>query len=149
MRGIRGNQAFKMISCIILTHADLGFGLKNALEGIMGTQEGLSVLSNTGLGREEMISALQKKINEENYEDGLVIFVDMPGTSWWQTAKKVAYGISADPNLTPATRPKIAVVTGVNLPMLVKFFNLRTSLPISQLVPLIKLEGEKGIIAES
>jgi len=137
-----------MIGCIILTHADLGSGLKNALEGIMGQQEELSVISNTGLGREEMISALQREIDKENYDDGVVIFVDMPGTSWWQTAKKVAGGMSADSNSTPVPRPKTAVITGVNLPMLVKFFTLRKSLPLSQIVPLIKSEGEKGIITE-
>jgi mannose PTS system EIIA component len=138
-----------MIGCIILTHADLGVGLKNALEGIMGQQEELSVISNTGMGREEMISALQREIGKENYDDGVVIFVDMPGTSWWQTAKKVAGGMLTDPNSTPVPKPKMAVITGVNLPMLVKFFTLRKSLPLSQLVPLIKLEGEKGIITES
>jgi PTS system mannose-specific IIA component len=138
-----------MIGCIILTHADLGFGLKNALEGIMGKQEGLSVLSNTGLGKEEMISALQRKMDEENYDGGVAIFVDMPGTSWWQTAKKVTSGMLEHRDSNPWDRPKIAVITGVNLPMLVKFFTMRKSLPLSQLIPLIKLEGEKGIITES
>ena len=138
-----------MIGCIILTHGDLGFGLQNTLEGIMGKQEGFSVLSNTGRGKEELFSALQKKVSEENYDQGVVIFVDMFGTSCWQTAKKVASGMLEDSNSKPIDQAKIAVITGVNLPMLVKFFTLRESVPISQLVPLIKLEGEKGIRAES
>jgi len=131
-----------MIGCVILTHGDLCFGLKETLEGIMGKQEGLSVLSNTGRGKEELLSALQKRINQKNFGEGVVIFVDMFGTSCWQTAKKVASGM-------PGERLKIAVITGVNLPMLVKFFTLRSSLPISQLVPLVKQEGEKGIRTES
>jgi len=131
-----------MIDCLILTHGELCFGLKETLEGIMGKQEGLSVLSNAGLGKEELISALQKKINQKNFDEGMVIFVDMFGTSCWQTAKKVAVGM-------PGGRPKIAVITGVNLPMLVKFFSLRSTLPLGQLVPLVKQEGEKGIRTES
>ena len=131
-----------MIGCVILTHGDLCFGLKDALEGIMGEQEGLSVVSNAGLGKEELISALRKKIGQGACGDEVVIFVDMFGTSCWQTAKKVASGLSGD-------KHKIAVITGVNLPMLVKFFTLRSSLSLSQLVPLVKQEGEKGIRTES
>ena len=108
----------------------------------MGKQEGLSVISNAELGKEELISALRKKINQKILGDGVVIFVDMFGTSCWQTAKKVAAK-------TPGDQPKIAVITGVNLPMLVKFFSLRASLPLSQLVVLVKQEGEKGIRTES
>ena len=131
-----------MTGCVILTHGDLCLGLKDALEGIMGKQEGLSVISNAGLAKEELISTLKKKVDQDASEEGVVIFVDMFGTSCWQTAKKVASSMSGDQH-------KIAVITGVNLPMLVKFFSLRESIPIGQLISLIKLEGEKGIRTES
>jgi len=131
-----------MIGCVILTHGDLGFSLKNTLEGIMGKQKGLWVISNTGLAKEELISALRKKVDQQAGDEGVMIFVDMFGTSCWQTAKKVAAQ-------TPKNKPKIAVITGVNLPMLVKFFTVRASLPFHQLVPLVKQEGEKGIRTES
>lgn len=109
----------------------------------MGKQEGLSVISNSGLGRDELFLALKNNVNEAADSDGVVIFVDMFGTSCWQTARKVVaeeaggYG------------NKKVVITGVNLPMLVKFFSKRASLPFDQLVPLIKQEGEKGIRAET
>lgn len=131
-----------MIGCIILTHGDLGFGLKNTLEGIMGKQEGLSVISNTGLGKEELYSALKTQIDQTSYDDGVVIFVDMFGTSCWQTAKRVAAGFLAE-------KQKIAVITGVNLPMLIKFFSWRGSFTLNQLVPQLKQEGAKGIQTES
>jgi PTS system mannose-specific IIA component len=131
-----------MVGCILLTHGDLCFGLKDTLEGIMGRQEGLEVISNVGLGKEELISAIEQKVDDRNCGDGMVIFVDMFGTSCWQTAKKVA-------RKAKTGKAKIAVVTGVNLPMLVKFFSLRDSLSVDQLLPLVKREGEKGIKAES
>jgi mannose/fructose-specific phosphotransferase system component IIA len=37
----------------------------------------------------------------------------------------------------------------VNLPMLVKFFSLRNDVPLDQLVPLVRQEGEKGIVTEN
>ena len=131
-----------MISCIILTHGDLCFALKDTVEGIMGKQEGLSVVSNSGLGKEELVSALQKKVDPEANQGGVIIFVDMFGTSCWQTAKKVAARAGQ-------SRGNVAVITGVNLPMLVKFFAERTSLPVSQLAPLVQQEGEKGIRTET
>ncbi len=131
-----------MVGCILLTHGDLGSGLKDTLEGIMGRQKGLAVISNVGLGKEELISALQQCSIDQSCEDGVVIFVDMFGTSCWQTAKKVASNACGG-------QKKIAVITGVNLPMLVKFFSLRDSLPVDELVPLLKKEGEAGIRIES
>jgi PTS system mannose-specific IIA component len=131
-----------MIKCIILTHGDLGSALKTTLEGIMGKQEGLSVISNSGLGREDLLTALTGKVNQERDKDGMIIFVDMFGTSCWQTAKKVVAETGGGPD-------KNMVITGVNLPMLVKFCSHRQGLPIEQLVPLVKQEGEKGIRTET
>jgi PTS system mannose-specific IIA component len=131
-----------MVGCILLTHGDLGSGLKDTLEGIMGRQKGLTVISNVGKGKEELISALQQCSIDRSCQDGVVIFVDMFGTSCWQTAKKVASDASRGER-------KIAVITGVNLPMLVKFFSLRDSLSVDELVPLLKQEGEAGIRIES
>lgn len=130
-----------MISGIILTHGDLCFGLKDTLQGIMGAQEGLAVISNSGMGREELVSALQRKVNEEANPDGVIIFVDMFGTSCWQTAKRAVAAMQE-------SKKELALISGVNLPMLVKFFSERESLPISQLVPLLQQEGEKGIRTE-
>jgi PTS system mannose-specific IIA component len=131
-----------MIKCIILTHGDLGSALKRTLEGIMGKQEWLSVISNSGLGREELLAALTGKVNQERDKDGMIIFVDMFGTSCWQTAKKAVAEAGGGPD-------KSVLITGVNLPMLVKFFSQRQTLPIEELVPLVKQEGEKGIRTET
>jgi PTS system mannose-specific IIA component len=131
-----------MVGCILLTHGDLGSGLRHTLEGIMGKQTGLAVISNVGLGKEELVSTLQNCSRDHSCEDGVVIFVDMFGTSCWQTAKKVASDCGGRDK-------KIAVITGVNLPMLVKFFSLRDSLSMDRLVPLLKQEGEAGIRIES
>jgi PTS system mannose-specific IIA component len=135
---VQRKSSVSMIGCVILTHGDLCFALKDTLEGIMGKQEGFSAISNCGLGKEELFSALDKRVNQKADGDGIIIFVDMFGTSCWQTAKKVVAQAGQDGQ-------KNAIITGVNLPMLVKFFSLRASLPLEELVPLVKQEGEKGI----
>jgi mannose/fructose-specific phosphotransferase system component IIA len=131
-----------MIKCIILTHGDLGSALERTLEGIMGKQQGLSVISNSGLGRDELLSALRDEVNQERDKDGVIIFVDMFGTSCWQTAKKVLAEAGGH-------QGRSAVITGVNLPMLVRFFSKRQTLPMEQLVHVVKQEGEKGIRTET
>jgi PTS system mannose-specific IIA component len=123
-----------MIGCIILTHGDLCFGLKNTLEGMMGKQDGFLVISNMGLGKDQLSSKLQKAINEERFKEGVAIFVDLFGSSCWQISKDVA-----------SQNKNVAVVAGVNLPMLVKFFGKRETLPFEKLVSLVKEEGGKGI----
>ena len=123
-----------MIGCVILTHGDLCFGLKNTLEGMMGKQEGLLVISNLGVGKDQLFSKLKKAVADQKFGEGVLIFVDLFGSSCWQIAKNVA---SQDQN--------VAVVTGVNLPMLVKFFAKRNTLPFEKIVSLVKEEGGKGI----
>jgi PTS system mannose-specific IIA component len=123
-----------MIGCVILTHGDLCFGLKNTLEGMIGKQEGLLVISNLGLGKDQLSSKLKKAITDERFKEGVVIFVDLFGSSCWQISKDIA-----------SQNKNVAVVTGVNLPMLVKFFGKREALPFEKLVSLVKEEGEKGI----
>jgi len=138
-----------MISCIIFTHADLGSGLKNAVEGMMGKQEAFSVISNAGMGREEMISALQKEITGQDYLAGVAVFVDMAGGSCWNMAKKITAAMRDELSSKSNQPPPIAIICGVNLPMLVKFFSLRNDVPLDQLVPLVRQEGEKGIVTEN
>jgi len=123
-----------MIGCVILTHGDLCFGLKNTLEQMMGKQEGLSVISNLGVGKDQISLKLKKAINEDRFKQGVVIFVDLFGSSCWQIAKNIA-----------SQNQNVAVLTGVNLPMLVKFFSKRKTLPFEKIVSLVKEEGEKGI----
>jgi PTS system mannose-specific IIA component len=123
-----------MVGCIILTHGDLCFGLKNTLEQMMGKQEGLLAISNLGVGSEQIGLRLRKATNEDRFKEGMVIFVDLFGSSCWQISKIVA---SEDRN--------VAVLSGVNLPMLVKFFSKRKALPFEELVSLVQEGGEKGI----
>jgi len=123
-----------MIGCIILTHGDLCFSLKNTLEGMIGKQEGCLAISNLGAGKDQLCSKLKKVTTDKRFNEGVVIFVDLFGSSCWQMAKNLAL---QDQN--------VAVLSGVNLPMLVKFFSKRKTLTFEKLVSLAKEGGEKGI----
>ena len=92
------------------------------------------VISNLGVGKDQIRLKLKKAITDETFGEGAVIFVDLFGSSCWQIAKNIA---PQDQN--------VAVVCGVNLPMLVKFFSKRKTFPFEKLISLVKEEGGKGI----
>jgi len=123
-----------MIGGIILTHGEFGAGIKNALEGMMGEQKGLIVLTNAGLSKEKLIESLEGAIGKDEFKEGVIVFVDMPGSSCWLTAKSLK-----DHN------KKIAIITGVNLPMLVTFLGNRERLSFEKLIDKVKETGQKGI----
>src|SRR4030066_1463302 len=123
-----------MIGGIILTHGEFGAGLKNALEGMMGKQKGLVVLTNSGLSKEKLKESLDAAIGHKEFGEGVFIFVDMPGSSCWLTAKSIK-----------ENNKKIAIITGVNMPMLVTFFSNRDRLSFEKLIDKVKETGQKGI----
>lgn len=123
-----------MIGGIILTHGEFGAGIKNALEGMMGEQKGLLVLTNAGLSKEKLKESLEEAIGNHEFKEGVFVFVDMPGSSCWLTAKSLK-----DHN------KKISIITGVNLPMLVTFFGNRDRLSFEKLIDKVKETGQKGI----
>lgn len=123
-----------MIGGILLTHGEFGAGIKNALEGMLGEQKGLVVLSNSGLSKEKLIESLQNAIGNDEFKEGVFVFVDMPGSSCWLTAKSLR-----------ENNQKIAIITGVNLPMLVTFFGNRNRLSFEKLIDKVKETGQKGI----
>jgi len=102
-----------MVGVILLTHGSLGIELLKTSEMIIGKQDKvdfLSVQSGASLG--DLAGDLDRLINK--YKDGgVLILTDMFGGSPSNIA--MAY----------LEKNKVDVVTGVNLPMLIKTFSMR------------------------
>ena len=99
-----------MIGIVVATHGEFGNSLFSTLRMILGDVEGItsiSLLSEDSLEtfREKLEKAL--KVVDSNNEGGLIL-VDMLGGTPFNVAVQIA------------TNRKIQVVTGVNLPMLIK-----------------------------
>jgi mannose/fructose-specific phosphotransferase system component IIA len=91
---------------IIVTHAAVGEALVAAVANITGVTDALVPVSNDGCDRDALFAALARTVGQ----GPAVLFIDLPGGSCLTGAATYAHG-----------RPDLAVVTGVNLAMLLDF----------------------------
>jgi mannose/fructose-specific phosphotransferase system component IIA len=91
---------------VVVSHAGLAQALVDAVARITGRAEGLVAVSNEGCDRE----ALERHVAEAVGDGPAVVFVDLPSGSCLLASARYL-----------RTNPGVAVVAGVNLPMLVDF----------------------------
>ncbi len=101
-----------------------------SVERNLGPQSGVTVLSNEGLALDQIIDKVQAKLGP----DEAVLFVDFCGGSPYSACRAAREG-----------RPRCALISGVNLPMLFSFFTKREKLPFEQLVETVRADGVRGI----
>ena len=91
---------------IIVSHAAVAQALVAAVRAITGIEDALTAVSNEGCGTE----ALAERLREAVGDGPAVLFVDLPGGSCMTSSTRYA-----------RQHADIAVVTGVNLAMLLDF----------------------------
>lgn len=96
---------------ILVGHGKLADGMLDAVQEITGSSEGLISLDNSGLTPQ----ALEERLDVLAGDQPSVIFVDLPSGSCAFAARRLK-----------ARHPNIAVVCGVNLPLLLDFIFHRT-----------------------
>lgn len=124
-----------MIGTIIITHGKVAETLMEAAQAITGRLDGaraLSVKSSdaTDAVRESLASA----IKEVDGGQGVIIFTDMFG------------GTPTNIALSFMREGRIEVITGVNLPMLIKFAGYRADKTLQELTLLLKEYGRSSIV---
>lgn len=128
-----------MVACVLITHVNLGSGLRNAIEKMLGKQKGFKVLSNAKLSSDKLLIKLEDFLVNKNFKNGCVIFVDLWGGSCWKVAKEI---------LSRNQNKKMALISGANLPMLLQFFSKRNSLSYNELLTKLSETGKKSITIE-
>jgi len=109
------------IGIVVTAHAGLAEGLIQATNLILGEQTGLRAFSLTP-DIEDPKALLAETIEVVNQGDGVLVLTDLFGG----TPANLAIALSQD--------AQIEVITGVNLPMLMRALAKRDTLSLSELV---------------
>lgn len=123
-----------MIGGLIVSHGKLAEELLNALTIIIGEAVNIEAISigwyDDVEESKKRISQSLKKIDQKN---GVVIFTDMFGG----TASNLSFSFLKD--------NRVDIITGVNLPMLIKFVSLQRSSNLKEVAKKVYEQGKKNI----
>ena len=123
-----------MIGGIIVSHGKLAEELLNALNIILGEVVNIDAIS---IGWYDDVEESKKKINQSlqtvNKKNGVLIFTDMFGG----TPSNLSFSFIKD--------NRIEIITGVNLPMLIKFASLQRSNNLKAVAKKVVEQGKKNI----
>lgn len=127
-----------MVGVVVASHGKLAEELLRTAEGIVGRLEQSAAVSvDAQVSMEEARARLGKAIAEVDSGDGVLVLTDMFG------------GTPANLALT-FLDARVEVVTGVNLPMVVKLSTLRVEQrPLAALAEAIAAYGQKNITLAS
>jgi PTS system mannose-specific IIA component len=124
----------KMIGIVIVTHSALADEFLMATQQIVGTVEGIEPISiDPSDPIEEVEKRIKKGIKKVDGGKGVLILTDMFG------------GTPSNISLSFQEKGKVEIVTGVNLPMLIKLSTLREEQTLDELASFIKSYGQKNI----
>lgn len=121
---------------IVVTHVDYGSALLKAAEFIVGpVQDCTCIQVDSSLEVSKTVSRLKEAVDRLSAGNGVVVLTDMFGG----TPTNLSLSLLG-------SRTDVEVITGVNLPMLLRVLSNRT-LPLGDLAKLAITAGCEGIIA--
>ena len=127
-----------MIGLVLVTHGRLADEFKAALEHVMGPQKQIEAITigaedDADLCRGDIIEAV-KRVDSG---DGVAILTDMFG------------GTPSNLAISVMSQPKVEVLAGINLPMLVKLAKVRDSRPLAEAIAAAQEAGRKYVTIAS
>ncbi len=124
-----------MIGLVIATHSRLAEEFLKAAEMIIGPLRSVKAICIQADDSVEQIRANLTAAMDEAGRDGegVVIMTDMFG------------GTPANISLSFLEPQRVEVLTGVNLPMVLKFFNTQEDLALPELAAILKSYGQQSI----
>ena len=123
-----------MIGVVVVTHGQLATELVNSAEMIVGDLPQVTAVSigwhdDVNDAREEIVQAIERVRGDE----GVLLLTDMFG------------GTPSNLGMTVLEKDRLEVITGVNLPMVIKLANLRKSSDLLGVARQIRDDGRNAI----
>lgn len=124
-----------MIGILVVTHANLGSTLIETVEFILGSKQEnlLSVSINIQEDPDRLRKKIKKGISQVRIDNGVIILTDMFGG----TPSNLSYSFLEE--------GQVEVISGVNLPILLKAVNSRSKLDMEALTLSIVEHGKRSI----
>lgn len=127
-----------MVCAVIIAHSFIGRELVATAEYIVGKIKGLTAVSiDCKTSAFKPRKAIARAINEVGQGDGVLLLTDLFGGA----PSNIAFSF--------LNKEKIEVVTGVNLPMIITFWNKRKDKNLEELAKLVQLSGIRNIVMAS
>jgi PTS system mannose-specific IIA component len=121
-----------MIGIVLVTHGRLAVEFRQALEHVMGTQ---AQVESVTIGPDDDVEQRRIEIIESvkrvDTGDGVAILTDMFG------------GTPSNLAISVMSRPKVEVLAGINLPMLIKLAKVRATSSLTEAVAAAQEAGRK------
>jgi PTS system mannose-specific IIA component len=123
-----------MVGVVLVTHPNLGEEFIRSAELICGKLPFLTNVSiDTGKGVEALREEISRAIKSVDSGSGVLILTDMFG------------GTPSNMSLAFLSENRVEVVTGLNLPMLIKISNCREGRSLQELAKMVKEAGQRNI----
>ena len=119
-------------AALLVMHSDLADALLRAAEKVYGPIEGIEMLSNEGLSREDLEQAIGRRVAD--WREGGLVLTDFWGGSCHISGVAAVRGFS-----------DVVVVTGINLPMLLDFVHNRDAYGPLALADRLQRKGRDSI----
>ena len=120
------------VPALLVMHADLAAALLRAAETVYGPVDGVEVLSNEGLSRDALEQAIDERVAA--WPAGGLVLTDFWGGSCHQCGVSAARG-----------HQEIAVVSGLNLPILLDYLHNRAQFDPGALAERLQKKGQDSI----
>ncbi|MCD6454576.1 MAG: hypothetical protein J7L62_04670 [Candidatus Aminicenantes bacterium] len=126
-----------MVGGVIVTHGDLGKALLNVVSKIIGKKVSLPVITiewrEGASGIEEKMDEIKEAIEKEERGKGVIVFTDIFG------------GTPTNMCVSLLENENVEIITGVNLPLLLKFISEREKKGLEDLSKSLTLRGKESI----
>lgn len=120
-----------MIRILITSHGGLAEGMLQSVRMLMGETENLDCVTfSEDMGMEELSEEFEKKITAVSAENQYLILCDIKGGTPFNVVSRFSY-----------KNDNVAVIYGVNLPVLVEAIVRREGETLSKLVDVLEKEG--------
>ena len=127
-----------MIGVVLVTHGKLAVEFRSALEHVVGPQQQIEAVT---IGPDDDVeqcrNAIIDAVKKVDSGDGVAILTDMFG------------GTPSNLAISCMSRPKVEVLAGINLPMLVKLAKVRDDAPLAEAVAAAQEAGRKYVTIAS